>query len=167
MSRPDPAVSQLTESTTGAAVIINRIAGRASDAAISERLHTLSHQQAVEYVRITTGETLRRRLRVRSDRGTECLIALPREQKLFDGAVLLLEAGRAIVIRLSEQKWLSLRPADMSSAVELGYFAGNLHWRVRFDGPVLKVALEGPEKDYLARLQPLLEKRRVKPVTAD
>ena len=157
----------MTEPLAGPATVISGIVGRASDAAISEKLHALSHKQAVEYVLITVEETLRRRLRVRSDQGTECLVALPRDQKLFDGAVLLLEAERAIVIRMSEQKWLSLMPSDMSSAVELGYFAGNLHWRVRFDGPVLKVALEGPEKDYLARLQPLLEKCRVKQVTAD
>ncbi len=155
----------MIEPNTGTAVAITGIAGQASDAATSDKLHALSHKQAVEYVLITVEETLRRRLRVRSDQGTECLIALPRDQKLFDGAVLLLESERAIVIRLSEQKWLSLIPSDMSSAVELGYFAGNLHWRVRFDGPVLKVALEGPEKDYLARLQSLLEKRRVKQVT--
>ncbi len=156
----------MTESVTGT-VTINSIAGRAGDAAISERLHVLGHKQAVEYVPITVDETMRRRLRVRSDRGTECLVALPREQRLFDGAVLLLEAERAIVIRMSEQKWLSLRPVDMPSALELGYFAGNLHWRVRFDGAVLKVALEGPEKDYLARLQPFLEKRRVEADATD
>ncbi len=157
----------MTEPGTAPAAVITGIAGRASDAAISEKLHVLGHKQAVEYVRITAEETLRRRLRVHSDQGTECLIALPRDQRLFDGAVLLLEAERAIVIRLSEQKWLSLAPSDMSGAVELGYFAGNLHWRVRFDGPVLKVALEGPEQDYLDRLQPLLEKHRVKQTIED
>lgn len=157
----------MTEPVTGPAVVITGIAGRASDAAVSKKLHALGHKQAVEYVRLTVEETLRRRLRVYSDQGTECLIALPRDRKLFDGAVLLLDVERAIVIRLSEQKWLSLAPSDLSSAVELGYFAGNLHWRVRFDGPVLKVALEGPEQDYLDRLQPLLEKRGVKPVTED
>ncbi len=157
----------MTEPFAESAIVISGIAGRASDSAISEKLHTLSHKQAIEYVLITAEDTLRRRLRVRSDQGTECLVALPRDQQLFDGAVMLLEAERAIVIRMAEQRWLSLMPSDMPSAVELGYFAGNLHWRVRFDGPVLKVALEGPEKDYLARLQSFLQQRRVKQVTTD
>ena len=45
---------------------------------------------------------------------------------------------------------------DQSAALELGYFCGNLHWRVRFLPERIMVALEGPEEDYLARLQPLL-----------
>ncbi len=157
----------MTAALDHAAVMINRIAGYASDAAISQRLHALSHTGSIEYVMITTEDTLRRRLRVRSDSGTECLVALPRDQQLFDGAVLLLGNDRAIVVRMVEERWLSLLPADMSSAVELGYFAGNLHWRVRFDGPVLRIALEGPEKDYLVRLKPFLQSHRAKQITTD
>ncbi|HIC72256.1 MAG TPA: urease accessory protein UreE, partial [Alphaproteobacteria bacterium] len=44
---------------------------------------------------------------------------------------------------------------------ELGYFSGNLHWRVRFEGNELKIALEGPEETYLKRLQPFLETGRI------
>jgi len=142
------------------AKVIRRIAGYASDAVVAEQLHDLSHEEAVEYVILQREDTLRHRLRVCSDKGTECLIALPRDEQLSDGAVLLLEADRAIVIRMAEEQWLALRPADMSSAVELGYFAGNLHWRVRFHGPVLRIALEGPEQDYLDRLQNFLRSER-------
>ena len=140
--------------------VINGIVGYASDKTIGERLHDLSHHSAVEYVVLQREDTLRRRLRVYSDKGTECLVALPRNEQLSDGAVLLLETNRAIVTRMAEEQWLSLRPVDISSAVELGYFAGNLHWRVRFDGPVLKIALEGPRQDYLDRLQPFLQSER-------
>ncbi len=139
---------------------INSIVGYASDAEIAERLHELSHAGAVEYVVVEREDTLRRRLRVRSDKGREYLVALPRDEQLGDGAVLLLEADRAVVARMAEERWLALRPADMSSAVELGYFVGNLHWRVRFDGPVLRIALEGPDRDYLERLQPFLSAAR-------
>lgn len=139
---------------------IRGIVGYASDTVVAERLHDLKHKEAVEYVILQREDTLRHRLRVHSDKGTECLIALPRDVHLSDGAVLLLEAGRAIVVRMAEEQWLVLRPADMSSAVELGYFAGNLHWRVRFDGPLLCIALEGPEQDYLDRLQPFLQSER-------
>ena len=38
----------------------------------------------------------------------------------------------------------------------LGYHAGNLHWRVRFEGEILFVALEGRPEDYVARLQELI-----------
>ena len=141
-------------------MVISRVVGYVSDTAIAERLHTLGHKDAIEYVVVQREDTLRRRLRVYSDKGTECLVALPREERLSDGAVLLLEPDRAIVTRMAEEKWLIVRPTDMSSAVELGYFVGNLHWRVRFDGPVLYIALEGPERDYLDRLQPFLSSER-------
>ena len=140
--------------------IITGIVGYASDETIAERLHDLGHNGVVEYVVLQREDTLRRRLRVYSDKETECLIALPRNEQLSDGAVLLLESDRAIVTRMAEEQWLGLLPVDMSSAVELGYFAGNLHWRVRFDGPVLKIALEGPRQDYLDRLQPFLQSER-------
>ena len=141
---------------------IDRIVGYISDPEISEKLHKLSHQGVVEYVVIEQKDTLRRRIRIKSDRGTECLVALPRNQTLSDGAVLLLEEDRAIVIRLTAEKWLSLLPTSIEVATELGYFSGNLHWRVRFDGPILLIAIEGPEEDYLARLRPFLESGRAK-----
>jgi urease accessory protein len=150
----------MTEAVDLMTTVIRGIAGYASDAIVAERLHDLRHKGTVEYVILQREDTLRHRLRVHSDKGTECLIALPRDEHLSDGAVLLLEADRAIVICMAEEQWLVLRPVDMSSAVELGYFAGNLHWRVRFDGPVLRIALEGPEQDYLDRLQPFLQSER-------
>ena len=74
---------------------------------------------------------------------------------------MLFEEGRAIVVRMSEEEWLTLVPIDLAAAVELGYFSGNLHWRVRFEGSNLKVALEGPENIYLDRLKPFFESGRV------
>lgn len=142
--------------------MINSILGYASEVEFSKQLHTLGHKSAVEYLVINREDTLRHRLRARTDRGTECLVALPRDQHLSDGAVLLLESERAIVTRMIEEQWLCLQASDISSAVELGYFVGNLHWRVQFDGPVLRIAQEGPEKDYLSRLKPYLDNHRAR-----
>ena len=88
-------------------------------------------------------------------------IALPRHQKLFDGAVLLIDDERAIVVRAATERWLRLEPRSIGDAVELGYHVGNLHWRVRFGGEVLLVALEGRPEDYTARLENLIASRRV------
>ena len=66
--------------------------------------------------------------------------------------MLLLEEDRAVVVRMRETVWLALGPRDLAAALELGYFCGNLHWRVRFEGAVLKVALDGPRENYMARL---------------
>ena len=140
------------------------IVGHASDSDIADKLHDLGHHGHVESVVLSRADTQRHRLRVRTDRGSECAIALPRNAHLSQGAVLLLEDDRAIVVRMEEESWLPLIPRDAATALELGYHAGNLHWRVRFDGDILNVALEGPEADYIARIESFLADGRVKKV---
>jgi len=139
------------------AIAVTTIVADAQDAAVGERIHALEHAHGLEIVFLGREEMARRRLRTNTDQGTECRIALPREQRLFDGAVLLLEDTRAVVVRQEAETWLSLRASDTASALELGYFAGNMHWRVRFDGSVLHIATAGDLDDMLDRLQPLLE----------
>jgi urease accessory protein len=92
---------------------------------------------------------------------------LPRDQRLFDGAVLVLAPDRAVVVRVAQERWLRLQPRAIADAIELGYHAGNLHWRVRFAGEALLVALEAPMDDYLARLSGLIRDRRVISSLAD
>lgn len=140
---------------------IENILGSKLDADLHDRLHELDHDGLVEHVTVAVADLDRRRLVVVTDRGEEVEIALPRDRKLFDGAVLLLEGGRAIVVRAGEQRWLRVRPQGAQDALELGYHAGNLHWRVRFDGIDLLVALEGPTAAYAARLESLVSNGRV------
>jgi len=146
---------------------VTQLVGFASQPELAERLHELGHVGRVEYLVLEGEDAQRRRMRARTDRGTDCLIALPAGQALGDGAVLLLEADRAVVVRLAAQRWLGLVPWDAASALELGYFAGNLHWRVRFDSGRLLVALEGPEENYLTRLKPFLDDGRAQRTTVD
>ncbi len=133
------------------------IIGYSTDRDISDQLHDLSHAGRVEYLILDRDDTLRHRLRAVTDKGTDCAIALPREQKLEDGSVLRLSDDNAIVVRMAEEHWLAVKPHDAACAVELGYFAGNLHWRVRFHGDVLEIAMEGPRDFYMERLQPFLD----------
>ena len=137
--------------------LIEHLVGARHDAAIAEALHRLEHRDAVDVLTIKSAETERRRFRATTARGEEIAIALSRDQTLHDGAVLVLEPDHAIVVRVATTRWLRFVPRDAAAAVELGYNAGNLHWRVKFDGPVLMVALEGPVDGYRARLQRLIE----------
>jgi urease accessory protein len=146
---------------------LDSILGTATDADLAERLHHLEHDGKVEYVVLGGEDTARRRLHVTTDRGTECAIVLARTDRLSNGAVLLLERDRAIVVRLKEAEWLALQPRDAAAALELGYFAGNMHWPVRFEGTVLKVALHGPVETYLDRLSHLLQDGRIRRVVHD
>ena len=141
---------------------LDSILGHATDAALAERLHHLEHDGKVEYILLAGEDTARRRLHVATDRGTDCAIMLPRSERLSNGAVLLLESDRAVVVRLKEAEWLALQPRDAAAALELGYFAGNMHWPVRFDGAALKIALHGPVEGYLERLDHLLKDGRIR-----
>lgn len=143
-------------------LMLTRILGLASEREMAERLHKIGHHGTVESIRLARADMQRRRLRTTTDRGSDCAIALPRNAVLQDGAVLLLEAGRAIVVRAAEQRWLRLAPRDAEAALALGYHAGNLHWRVHFEGVVLAIALEGPEEAYLARLEAFLADGRAR-----
>ena len=143
---------------------VEGILGAATDARFADALHRLEHDGRLEYVTLGPDDMLRRRLRVMSDQGCECAIALAREDRLFDGAVLALDRDRAVVVRLAQTPWLAVRAADAAAAIELGYCAGNMHWRVAFAGPVLRIAMNGPKADYLARLAPLIDAGRVKEV---
>ena len=141
---------------------LDRILGLATDGPIAGRLHDLDHAGKVEYIALSGEDTRRHRLHVTTDRGTECAIILPRSVQLENGAVLRLGPEGAIVVRLKEAQWLPLAPRDASAALELGYFAGNMHWQVRFDGPTLSIAVHGPAQGYLDRLAHLLADGRVR-----
>lgn len=141
---------------------LDHIVGLATEPQVAEALHHLEHHDRVEYLTLSEADTQRHRLRALTDRGTECAIALPRHQYLSNGAVLLLEEERAIVVRMLETQWLTLQPQDAAAALELGYFAGNMHWKVEFAGERLRIAVQGPVESYLERLEHLMQSERVR-----
>jgi urease accessory protein len=142
-------------------LLIDHVVGSRIDPALHDRLHHLQHHGRVDVVSLPAADMARRRLRIATPAGEDLAIALPRDQKLFDGAVLLIDDARAIVVRAEVERWLRLQPRSIGDAVELGYHAGNLHWRVRFEGEALLVALDGPVESYMARLGELGVGRRV------
>lgn len=140
---------------------LDGVIGRESDAALHDRLHELKHAGALEYVFVGEADLGRRRLRLATDRGTDCAISLDRGEELADGAVLLLEPSRAIIVRIGKTRVWRLRARDQEAALQLGWNAGNLHWRVRFEGADLLVLLDGPVEEYRARIRPLIATGRV------
>ena len=136
---------------------LHGIIGSVSDASIARPPHTLEHRDAVEILYVPDADAGRHRLRLTTDRGTDCALSLERGETLADGAVVLMEPARAIVVRIGAPKTLTPRPDGIEAALQLGWNAGNLHWRVTIRDRDLVVALDGPEPDYLARIRPLLE----------
>ncbi|KPX89534.1 Urease accessory protein UreE [Pseudomonas amygdali pv. mori] len=143
-------------------LILDRILGQASDPALADRLHDLSHAGQVETLSLSGSDIQRHRLRLASDQGTDCAIRLERHQQLRNGSVLMLDSQRAIVVQMQDQEYLDLLPRDAAAALELGYFAGNMHWAVRFAGDILQIPLNGTQADYLERLAPMLADGRVR-----
>ena len=136
---------------------IDRVIGWLSDPAMAAQVHDLDHHGQVEHVDLEPADAARHRLRVVTDRGTELAIALDRDETLGDGAVLLLEVDRAMVVRLTARRWLRFRPATTAAALALGHRAGHLHWTVELVGAELAVVIEGSDEDYLARLADLAD----------
>ena len=140
---------------------ISQVLGHSHDSNLSSRLHDLSHDNKVEYIVLDHANLQRRRFRTQTDQGADCAVTISRDNKLSNGAVLLLEEDRAIVVKMAEDQWLSLHPKDVSSAIELGYFAGNMHWRVKFENECLNIALESPKNIYLDRLKNFFSQNKI------
>lgn len=145
-----------------APLLIESILGRADAPEMAARLHHLGHHGGrMERLVIAPADLPRRRFHTETDLGTACFVSLPRETPLFDGAVLHLSEARAILLHVGAQEWLRLEPLG-DGALELGYHAGNLHWRVRFADGLLLVALDGPRETYVARLRDLEAQGKVR-----
>lgn len=136
---------------------LHGIVGDRQDRTLHRKLHHLEHHDAIEFLFVAEPDLGRRRLRAVTDRGTECAISLERDNTLFDGAVLLIDDSRAIVVKAGAPTELRLRPRDLDGAVRIGFMAGHLHWRVRFDGSDLCVVVDGALSDYTARIAPFLD----------
>ncbi|SNS81723.1 urease accessory protein UreE [Rhodococcoides kyotonense] len=137
-------------------VVIEEIVGHELESDVAVALHELRHDHRVEYVHLDSGDLDRSRLRVTSDAGNDYAIALPRNKRLVDGAVLVLNTGRAVVVRAGRPQQLCLRAIDTASAMQLGFLAGHLHWKATMDAETMTVTLEGPESDYRARIADLM-----------
>lgn len=142
-------------------ITITHILGNARDHAISQALNHIEHDGRLETIVLDQQDTQRHRLRVNTDLGNEVAIALSRNEHLENGSVLLLEGHRAIVVRMTLAQWLVFEARDTAAALELGYFAGNMHWKVRFDGVRLQVAVIGDPTGYLERLDHLIAEQKV------
>src|ERR1700685_3049089 len=99
---------------------IDQVLGSRRESAFSDEIDRLEHSGSVDVVSIPVADLDRRRLLATTRGGEELVIALPRHQKLFDGAVLLIDGDRAIVVRAATERWMRLEPRSIGDAVEFG-----------------------------------------------
>ncbi|WP_158818923.1 urease accessory protein UreE [Methylocapsa sp. S129] len=136
---------------------LHGVLGHESDTLYHARLHALEHHDGIELLFVPSEEAGRKRFRLATDRGTDCAVSLARGEELVDGALLYIDEEKAIVARFGRQRVWRLRPAHAAAALKLGWNAGNLHWRVRFEEDCLAILLDGPLAGYRARIAHLLD----------
>ncbi len=142
-------------------LLVERVLGSRIDASLSERLHHLQHHGQVDVLVLPAAELARRRFRAKSEAGLEVAIALPRTRSCSTAPSSTSMTSEPWWSRSTPNTGCALQPRSIADAVELGYHAGNLHWRVRFSGEAMLVALEGPVDRYLERLGALVTERRI------
>jgi urease accessory protein len=140
---------------------LHGIIGKQQDPVYEGLLHELEHSDGIELLFVPPTDAGRKRFRLLTDRGTDCAVSLDRDEELTDGALLYIDPERAIIAKFGEQEVWRLRPVDQAAALKLGWNAGNLHWRVRFEGDCLAILLDGPLHEYRARILPLLREGEV------
>jgi urease accessory protein len=146
---------------------LHGILGHSDDPSFRARLHALEHSGGIEFLFVPPDDVGRRRFRADTDRGTDCAVSFDRDGDLQDGDLLYLDDRRAVIVRFGAEKVWRLQPKDQATALKLGWNAGNLHWRVRFEGDSLVIPLDAPLENYRARIRPLLEDGSVTELSAD
>ena len=144
---------------------LHGILGLEKDPFYRARLHDLEHHDGIELLFVPPDEVGRKRFRLTPDRGTDCAVSFDRDEDLVDGAVLYIDPVKAVVARFGTQTLWRLRPRSQAAALKLGWNAGNLHWRVRFEDDCFVILLDGPKATYHARIAALLAEGEIDELT--
>ena len=125
-------------------------------------IHKLEHEEALDTIRLNADDLSRRRFTSETTFGKTVGISLPRSLKLYDGALLEISERYCLMVKVEPENWLRLEVQSADVALRLGYFAGNLHWAVKFDKNRLSVAISGDANSYLDRINNVFTDREVK-----
>ena len=132
---------------------IHTIIGSYSDDEYHNLIHEMEASGAVDFLELSNIDLSRRRFRHKTRMGVELAISLDRDIKLFDGAILEIKEKSAIVVKVKPEKWLKVRSKKAGLNLKLGYFAGNLHWAVRFADDSIFIEIQGNSTEYKNRLE--------------
>jgi urease accessory protein len=132
---------------------IHTIIGSSSDEEYHNLMHEMEASGAVDFLELSNIDLSRRRFRHKTRKGVELAISLDRDTKLFDGAILEFCKKSAIIVKVKPEKWLKVKCKNASLNLKLGYFAGNLHWAVRFADESIFIEVQGDFSDYINRLE--------------
>lgn len=103
---------------------------------------------------ITLDETARhrRRIKLRSDGGTEFLLDLPEARLLRHGEGLVLDDGRVIEVRAQPEALMDVRGRDARHLIALGWQIGNRHLAAQIEDDRIIIRHDHVIKDMLIGL---------------
>ena len=132
--------------------IYTSILGDIKDDKYQDHIHRCEHDQTLDLIEIKNTDVARRKFKAVSVKGYNVGIALPRNEKLCDGAILEYGNRYSLVLRTQPEDWIQIQPKNKGVALRLGYFAGNLHWTVKFEKDILWVAQTQELQTYISRI---------------
>ncbi|MEM8843928.1 MAG: urease accessory protein UreE [Pseudomonadota bacterium] len=148
-------------------LILNSVLGSIDDEVFSDKIHTLSHSDKIEFIKLDPVDLARKKFKAYTTAGRSCAVSVSRDTVLENGSILCIEDDFAIVLKTNEVKWLKIKPHNINAAIELGYFAGNMHWQVRFSDHYLFIALNSSKESYLNRLSNLISNHSIEIIEND
>ena len=142
--------------------IYSNIIGEGDNSDLTKQIHVLEHKNLVDSISLNNSDLSRRRFTCMTAFGNKIGISLPRSVKLYEGAILDVCDTYCLVVKVEPELWLCLQAVSPAVALRLGYFAGNLHWTVKFDENLLWVAIAGSLDGYINRVYNVFTHSEVK-----
>lgn len=118
----------------------------------------------IERVYLTSDDLVKRIQRVTTDHGKEVGIRLKEPKDLLDGDILYMDDRNMIIVNVTADDLLVLRPVSMKQMGEIAHQLGNRHLPAQFEGEEMLVQYDYLVEDLLKQLEiPYArEKRTVK-----
>jgi len=113
--------------------------------------------EPVGVVTLAYDERYRRRGLLRTDAGEEILLDLAEAVELRDGAALVLEDGRQVLIRAAPERLTEVRGADPRHLLRLCWHLGNRHLPVQVEADRLLIRHDHVLEEMLIRLGATLQ----------
>lgn len=137
-------------------MIIEKIVGNLENVSINGR--------HVERVYLSSDDLVKRIQRVTTDHGNEVGIRLQETKDLMDGDILYMDRQNAIVVRVTADDLLVIRPTSFKEMGEIAHKLGNRHLPAQFEEDVMLVQYDYLVEELLTQLNiPFTrEERKVK-----
>jgi len=126
-------------------MIITEIIGNVEDISSAGR--------HIERVFLTSDDLVKRIQRVTTDHGREVGIRLIEPKDLIDGDILYMDERNMIVVSVTSDDLLVLRPLSIKQMGEIAHQLGNRHLPAQFEEEVMLVQYDYLVEDLLVQLE--------------